>query len=113
MHGATGLGDPGGKRIAHRVRPGETRQQGGVGIDDAPAEFGDKFRCQDPHEASTHHQIRIVLRYRVQYRTVPVGARRKTRRVDGKYRDPAVGGSNQRTRVATIGSHRNYELPKW
>ena len=54
--------DPGGQRLRDRVETGEGRQRGGMDVDDPIGKTGDRFRSENPHEASKHESLRSPRR---------------------------------------------------
>ena len=61
VHGGAGLGHAGGQGLLHRMPTGESGQQGGVGVQDAPGIAGVDGLGQDRPESGHDHDVDLML----------------------------------------------------
>jgi len=108
VHGAAGDLDPVGEGIAHGVGTGEGRQQGGVGVDDPPAEGVDESRSEHAHEAGADDPIGGEIANRLRQGVVPEVTRREVPRRAGEAWNAGDLGPLERGAARHIAADRHH-----
>ncbi len=111
VHGAPGDPHTTGQGVGDGVRPGKSRQQGGMAVDDPTLEPGQDRRPEEPHEARADDPVRRQLREHPGEGTVPGGPVGVLPGGDHGCPDPVSRRDLQRSRSGAV-RHQRDDLPR-